>query len=243
MRKLLSLVLLMSAGMAVNAQSFDVKVSKATQQYREYRIQATEPTYGLKKVMALVKKIKPDSDDNRRMKDKDYNSLSLEEKFTYCMIHGEDNFQNCDAMPPFVDEEKKIFGYLPGSFGEEANWSDRQRSFLKKNRSKVVKLIRETINTKKRVGINIKNTILELDAFELIPDLITIYKAKRYDQDILTMLMFMMKEGKFEPFMKSQSYEKLYGEQSNYRGYIEANKANQDLVCDRALAFYKSRKK
>lgn len=235
-----SLIFLACVGSAF-AQEETSNPSKATLKYREYRQSSTTPTYGLAKVKALIKKIKPDSDDNRHLNQKDYDKLTVEERFTYTMLHGEDATQNCDAMPLFKDEEKKIFVYIPGSFGDEQTWSERQRAFLKNNRTKVISLLRSTMSAKEHAGVNIKAAILELDAVELIPDLAKLYNAKHYDQDILTVLMLLMREGKFEPFLKSQSYEKLYGENSNYRGYIAANKDNQKLVIDRAMAYYKVR--
>ena len=215
--------------------------SKSTLKYREFRQESTTPTFGLAKVKKLVKTIKPDSDDNRHLNQKAYDSLTVEEKFTYTMIHGEDATQNCDVMPVFKDEEKKIFGYIPGNFHDETTWSDRQRKYLKDNRETVIKLIRRTILDDKRVGVNLKSAILEIDGVELIPDLAKVYNAKHYDHDILTVMMLLMKEGKFEPFAKSQSFEKLYGEHSNYRGYIMANTDNQKLVIDRAMAYFKQR--
>lgn len=243
MRKLLSLCFLFSIATSGFAQEEIVHPSKASLRYREYRYEMTEPSYGLAKVKAMIKKLKPDSDDAKKLTQKAYDSLSFEEKFTYTMIHGEDADQNCDAMPGIKDEEKKIFGYIPGNFGDEAMWSDRQRDFLKKNRTKVIGLLRKTIKSKQRIGVNLKHAIQEINAFELIPDMIAVYKVKRYDQDILTLFMEMMKEDNFGPFVKSQSYEKLYGEHSNYRGYIEANSANQKLVMERAMAYYNSKVK
>jgi len=243
MRKVLSILLLLSVASLGLGQEEIVQPSQASLKYREYRYKASEPTFGLAKVKGLIKKIKRDSEDNLRLEKKLYNGLSTEEKFTYAMLHGEDFSQNCDVMPGIKDEEKKIFGYIPGNFGDEAMWSDRQREFLKKNRTKVIDLLRRTIKTRQRVGVNLKHTIVEINAYELIPDVIAVYNIKKVDHDILTVLMQMMKEGNYEPFIKSQSHEKLYGENSNYRGYIDASTANQKLVIERAMAFYKLKKK
>src|SRR5207237_9801666 len=132
-------------------------------------------------------KIKPDSDDNHRLSPAIFNSLSLEEKFTYTMIHSEDELQNCDVMPAIVGEEHKIFAHEPDAgVDDDAGWSDRQRSFLHKNRSKVVELIRATMRAHHRVGVNLKNTIVELGAYELIPDMVAIFNAQHKDLDILS---------------------------------------------------------
>jgi hypothetical protein len=211
------------------------------QSYHEYRLAATEPTYGLAKVKRLASKIKIDSEDNHRMSDEQYNSLSFKEKFTYTMVHGEDMSQNCDAMPTIVGEDKKIFPFPPGAFNDEARWSERQTKFLHNNRKQVIGLIRSTIRQKQRVGVNLKQAIVEINAYELIPDLISIYSRSRKDHDILTVLMLLMKEGKYKPFLASSTFTKFYGENANYQAYSEANRANQKLVISRAMGFYRQK--
>lgn len=219
------------------------KPSPASQKYHEYRLEAIEPKYGLAKIKGIVKRLKEDEDMNRRMKAADYNSLSVAEKFTYVMIHGEDFSQNCSDMPPIVDEQKKIFAYAPGIFDDQAAWSDRQRQFLKSNRTAVIKLIRETMTAKHRVGVNLKSTILEINAVELIPDLARIYNRDKKDHDILTIMCNLMKENKFKPFLASPTGKKLYGDENDYQANLDATSANRKLVLDRALAFHKSWKK
>ena len=226
---------------AVSAQ--DVKpedLSPATKRYRAYRLQPTEPPFGLSKVKALVARIKPDKEDNRRLSAAAFDRLTAPERFTYCMVHGEDASQNCDAMPWIVDEEHKVFARSPGFFGEEI-WSDRQLAFLRSHRSDVVRLLRRTIRARRRVGSNLKDTVEYLHANELIPDLIWAYDLDHKDHDILTTLMVLMGDGKFKPFLESLTYKKLYGENASSQSYIVANEANQKLMAERAMAFYRSR--
>ncbi len=78
--------------------------------------------------------------------------LSFREKFTYHMIHAESYSQNCDAMPPIQNEQKKIFAYLPDAF-DEYDWSDRQTAFLQKNRDSIIALITESMTRSKRIGV------------------------------------------------------------------------------------------
>ncbi|MBS1724530.1 MAG: hypothetical protein JSS66_16430 [Armatimonadetes bacterium] len=224
------------------AQEEFPKASQKSQAYRRFREQSTEPSYGLSKVKALVRKLKPNEEDDRILPVKTYNALSVEERFTYTMIHAEQFSQNCSVMPPLVDEEKKIFAYPVGAFGDEGVWSDRQLAFLKNNRTKVVALLRNTIQKKGRVGVNLKLAIVTTNAIELIPDLERIYTKDRKDQDILTVLMLLMKEGKYGPFLNSASYKKLYGEDANWQAYLDASVANQKLILARASDFYKNEK-
>lgn len=244
MRKLWFLCVIAAAATSALAQEdFGPPANAATLKYDQYRHMATEPSYGLKKVKSLIAKIKRNSDDNLPLDDKLYQSLTFEEKFTYTMLHAEEFSQNCSAMPVFAESEKKIFAFPAAPFGDEAVWSPRQRDWLKKNRTKVIGLLRTTITQKQRIGVNLKTAILELNAVELIPDMVKIYNRDHKDQDILTVLMILMKENKYEPFMKSLSYKKLYADEaSSYKSFLMANPANQKLTADRAMSFYKLRK-
>jgi hypothetical protein len=244
MNKLLSLcTLAFLASFALAQDDPVIPASAASRKYAAYRGQSTDPLYAVKKVKALIAKIKSDQEDNRYLPEKTYKSLTVQEKFSYCMLHGEDFSQNCSAMPEILDEQKKIFPYFPGPFGDEAIWSDRQRAFLDNNRTKVVKMLRETIAARQRVGINLKQAIVYVKANELIPDLISVYKRDRKDHDLLTVMMLLMQEGKYRPFMDSPTYKKLYADDANYQSNIAFNAANEKLIIDRANAFYKSRTK
>jgi hypothetical protein len=195
----------------------------------------------LQKILNLINKLKRDDEGNRALSENAYASLSLREKFTYNMIHLESSDQNCDGMPEIQDEQKKIFGYLTDDDyeGEEVfTWSDRQRNFFADNRDSVIKLMSESIQRTKRIGVNYKEVIIEIHANEMIPLLISTYKISKKDRDILTVLMSLMRDGKYEPFLSSTSYKKLYGDESNYQSYISYNPANEDLIIKRATDFY-----
>lgn len=222
-------------------------ISPATRKYREYRMMRTEPPFGLAKVKALIAKIKPAKgadEDSRVLATTAWSRLSTPEKFTYCMLHGEVSSQNCDGMPWVVDEEQKIFAHPPDfSGGGEENWSDRQTAFLAKNRREVVRLLRTTIREKGRVGFNLKAAIVQIDAYELIPDLVTAFDRDHKDQDILSVFALLMKDGKYKPFLQSVTYRKFYGPDANYQAYIVGNEENQKLMISRAMGFYHSRVK
>lgn len=243
MKKCLLLCLVTAFASLSFAQEMDgPKPSPASEKYAVYRHQDSTPTYGLAKIQAMVKKLKEDEDMNRRMADKDYKALSVQEKFTYIMIHGEDFSQNCDMMPAIIDEHKKIFSFFPGAFDDTAMWSDRQREFLKTNRAQVTKLIKATIVSKNRVGNNLKNAIGEMNAVELIPTLVTVYNRDKKDHDILTLLMILMKDGKYAPFLKSSQYKGLYGDENNYRSFLMATPETQRSVLKMATAYYHTKK-
>ncbi len=211
--------------------------SKSSRAYGEYRNKVTVPPYGLAKVKALIEKIPYGEDDSSPMGNKDYMSLSFREKFTYHMIHAEISAQNCDVRPPIQDEDKKIFGQMADGFGESV-WSDRQVKFMISNRDSVMALIKESTDRSKRMGANYKSAIVEINGREMIPYIIEVYNRDKKDRDLLTLLMLLMKNNEYKPFMTSQSFRKLYGEDANYQSYIDYNTANEDLIIKRATDYY-----
>jgi hypothetical protein len=219
--------------------------SKESEAYHEARMKLTNPPYGLAKVQSLISDIKnSDEDDSRALGSKIYMGLALREKFTYNMIHGESYSQNCDAMPLMQDEHKKIFSYLPDAFGEY-NWSIRQKDFFTEHKDSVLVLMKESIIRTNKVGLNYKEAIIEINAVKMIPVLVDVYKKNtaRRDLDILTIFMLLMKENKYEPFLKSASFTKLYGDENSYESYLNYNKANEDLIIERVMGFYNGYKK
>ncbi|SIO12906.1 hypothetical protein [Chitinophaga niabensis] len=212
--------------------------------YHEYRSKMSVPPYELAKIKKLVaglKTVYEESDEGHQtMPEKIYNALSLREKFTYNMIHAEDFSQNCDIFFA-LDEHKKIFGHLLDIFGD-SNWSERQYKFFKENRDSVMALIKESVLRSKRMGVNYKYAIVEMNGWEMVPFLISTYNTDRKDHDILTVLMLLMEQNKYPVFVASASYAKLYGKDAAYDGYLDLNKANEDLIMQRADNFYKSKK-
>lgn len=221
--------------------------SKEAMAYREFRQKTTVPPYGLEKIKRLIPDIKDTPGDNddegiRALPDAVFQSLSLREKFTYTMIHPEMYAQNCDINMIHPNEHKEIFGYLV-SEGDEETWSSRQLDFLRSNRDSVMALIRESANRSRRMGVNYKNALVEIDAWEMIPYLVDFYASiNKKDKDLLTVLMLLMKRGKFTPFMRSPSYKKLYGAEGNHERALDYNNANEALIITRARTYYKERK-
>jgi len=245
MKKTMLLLLLTTLAYgSVRAQDDDdhKEASKESQAYHTFRMELTEPPFSLQKIKALCAKIKAvdtDGDEGTAILDpKKYMALSFREKFTYHMVHPESYSQNCDAMPPIQDEQKKIFGQLPDAFGEE-NWSDRQEKFFVSNRDSVIALMHYCITKDKRVGLNFKHCIVDINAKEMIPFLISMYNEQKKDHDILTVLMLLMKNNQYQPFMVSASNKKLYADpDTSYKSYLNFNVDNEALIIKRALDFY-----
>lgn len=225
----------------------DKPVRSQIDAYRAFRSQISTPPYGLSKIKALIKGIHPESDEDNsdmgisRLTQKDFEALSLREQFTYTMIHPEMYAQNCAIFVPQTKEDQKIFGYLI-SWTNEETWSDRQLKFLEKNRDSVMAIIKESVTRSKRMGVNYKEALVEINAWEMIPFLIQYYEVNKKDNDILTTLMLLMKKGRHADFIQSKSYKSLYGVAGNYESSMAFNKANEMLTLQRAQAYYHSQK-
>ncbi|SEW53854.1 hypothetical protein [Chitinophaga arvensicola] len=240
MKKIVAVLVLVAAYSVCFAQDDYtwVEPSKESQAYHEYRMKISRPPDGLQKVLGMISKIQDNENEALALSQKEYMSLSLREKLTYHLIHAETYSQNCDARPPVPDEHMKIFGQLPDAFGDYS-WSQRQGNFMIANRDTVIALVSASIIRSSRVGLNYKKAIIDINAREMIPLLIKTYNKDHKDHDILTLLMILMKNNEFEPFMTSTSYKKLYAnEETSYEAYLNFNSANEALIIERATNFY-----
>lgn len=240
MKKIVAVLLFVAAHSVCFAQEDDKweTPSKESEAYHEYRVKISRPPDGLEKIMGIIAQMKSDDNDNLIMPQKQYLGLSLREKLTYHLLHAESYSQNCDARPPFMDEQKKIFAQLPDAFNEYA-WSQRQQNFLQANRDTVMALIGASIQRSGRVGLNYKKAIIEINGREMIPLLISTYNKDHKDHDILTLLMILMKNNEYAPFLTSSSYKKLYAnEETSYDAWLNLNAANEALIMERATNFY-----
>jgi hypothetical protein len=202
----------------------------------------TVPPYGLEKIKTLVAKIpyiEGDGDGGiEALTEKTYAALSVKEKFTYNLVHPESYTQICDPLPAHPDAANRIYGTLPDTYGEFM-WSERQVNFFKNNRAAVVQLIKE----QRTIKSNLKEAIVEMNATELIPYLIDFYNKDKKDHFILTLLLQLMKKNNYPEFVNSSGYKKLYREPKSEEEYMTAfyltyNKANEDLIIQRATNFY-----
>lgn len=211
--------------------------SKESRAYHKYRLFISHPRFGSKKVLSLLETKLTEEDESSKLNQSDYMNLSPREKFTYHVMHAESYSQNCDAIPPIADEHKKIFGQLPDAFGEYS-WSERQSQFLRSNRDSVIQWIKECVTVEKRLGVNLKHAIIECNARELIPFLVSTYNIDKKDHDILTVFMLLMKNNEYKEFITSLSYKKLYAGENSYYAFLNFNVQNEELIIKRATDFY-----
>jgi hypothetical protein len=202
----------------------------------------TVPPYGLDKIKKLVEKIpyiEGEGDGGvEALTEKTYAALSVKEKFTYNMVHPETYSQICDPLPAHPDEANRIYATVPDTYGEY-DWSERQVNFFKNNRAELAQLIKE----QRTIKSNLKEAIVEMNATELIPYLINLYNKDKKDHYILTVLLQLMKNNNYPEFVNSTGYKKLYREPKTEEDYMTAfylvyNKANEDLIIQRATNFY-----
>lgn len=211
------------------AQDEFPKPSKESEAYHNFRVALTEPSYGLAKVKRLISAAKPNGEDDRTIPTRAWDALSVAEKFTFSCLHAETFSQNCDAMPPVMDEHKKIFGWPESPF-VESSWSERQVKFFANNRAACLRLLEDTVRSKKRMGCNLKLVAYQIHAKELFPFFISTYQKDRKDRDILSLMMVMMNEDNFVPFQDWEAYPKLYGTNAYYGSYIQFVPANESAI-------------
>jgi hypothetical protein len=223
----------------------------AAQNARFYRpchhMAQTTPPFGLAKVQRDIDELQ--RRDILVLDSRTYGNLTIAERFTYVMLHAELCLHNSTGELPKSEEAvdsdhsdapPELVGAISTGFGvEDERWSQRQRSFLHSHRAECIVLLRKTIQTKREAGTNLLNGIVEIDAFELIPDILAVFRRNQ-DLDILEACLLLMKDGKYPPFLKSTTYRKLFGggRDENVPDWIVANQANIDLTVKRAMDFY-----
>jgi hypothetical protein len=203
------------------------------------------PPFGLDKVMATIRQLKSVDDTDRdgftiALSDSALDSLSFEEEFTYNMIHAESYSQMCDPLPEHPDEKDRIYSFTVNYFGEY-DWSHRQNMFFQENRVGVERLMKAVIDQQCKVGMNFLDVIVSNNSVDMIPYLIDVYRKDNSNHYILSTLMLLMKENKYPEFLQSISYKKLYDQGAiRFDAYLNYNKANEDLIIQRATNFYNS---
>jgi hypothetical protein len=248
--KILFIILFMF--MIYNAQKIDNNTWGDTSNtnnssYVEDRLKNTIPSYNLSKIEILIAKSM--SLNNLETKDtdkidfylseKDFNKLTIKEKFTYTMAYPE--IKSSNGIPDSINiyKENKIFGMLP-STANYPKWSIRQKKFLNQYRKNIQEFIQESSSKNQHMGLNLKNALLEINAVESIPFLINFYKSTdKNDKDLLTVLMLLVKKGKYYPFVRSNVYRQLYNDNVNFwESYIDYSDINEEYILKTAHNFY-----
>lgn len=197
-----------------------------------------------------------DSDYSYYLTDNEFKNLSSYESFVYCLLFPEMFNQNCDPIEEIDEEnywdhnaqskaikpELRVYGYI--STYDDFSLSDRQVEKLKRNRSQIIQYIKQNVEGKTKIPCNYKNIIIQTNAIESIPWLISFFNnnSHKRDKEILTVLCSIMYQNNYKPFMESKTCAKLYLGLKR-TDYIEFNSANIKLTFERAMAFYNSKYK
>jgi hypothetical protein len=214
--------------------------------------QRTQPSFGLRKINALIdsaralklREMHSGQRDKQAMifvptllSEEVYNTLSLREKFTYNMINPESYWQNCSIT--FSSwSANQIPARLP-IVSDLFTWSERQSHFFAAHRDSVMKFIKIDGQSNHRLGLNDKNVIVMLNAGEMIPFLQKCYRNTR-DCQILTVLMLLMDNNHYPPFVQSDLCKKLYvGNRFQISQHaLDRNKDNEAYLLGLATNFY-----
>lgn len=226
---------------------YDIVPQKEDLKYYNNREKLSYPPFGLRKIRKLIKaemrKIPRDypvDDFNVGITDSKFEKLSLEEKFAYCLIHPEIYSQNCAESIYFFEPQNKIFGELTSSYPLQG-WSDRQITFFETYKKDNLVLFEKTLNNTGHFGMNLKVFLLEIDAWEEIPFLIDYYSSHPNDNDVLTILLGLMKNNDYANLLNSGFYKKLFDNDDYLERWIFASQANKDMILALANDYYQSK--
>lgn len=212
---------------------------------QEERLKNSIPSYNLSKIEKLISKlssmngIELNEYNDRYLSEKDFDKLTIKEKFTYTMVYPEIKSSSEDMDSLAIYEENKIFGKLPTSVNDP-RWSARQKKFLKQYRKNIQEFIRETSLKNQFMGLNFKKALLEINAIESIPFLVDFYNSTdKNDKDLLTVLMLLVKKGKYYPFVRSNVYRQLYNDDVNSQvSCIDYSDINEEYILKTAHNYY-----
>jgi hypothetical protein len=211
----------------------------------------TIPSYGNDKVKAMIKQIKSGysqalDTETSILSTENYNSLTVKEKFTYTMMHGEIVTSEIIIHEGYESLGRgKISKDLNFTFPKQFIWSKRQIKFMQENREKCLELIQEILAENKFIGDNIKAAIILLNAHETIPSLIDHLKNKPVDNNITTTLIQLMYNNKFSPLFETTTYKALALEENSeviFPSILSTMEYQQEII-NTAQKYYQSKQK
>lgn len=246
MRRMLffSIALLASLSPAQNPRPSQKDIDAALA-YHAYRQRTTEPPFNLAKVKALVASgqtahltSSPRADIGKTLPEAKFNKLSLEEQFTYNMLYPETWSQNCIGRGAEIHEANRIYRRAPVEFDAAYFWSEKQIKWFRSHRREVVGFLRRTIAARHDAGSNVKQAIVQIQGYELIPELIDLFRNNRKDKDLLSTMVTLMDNGKYKPFQTSDIGIKMVSPKAHAREPLAATKTNEDFILSQAKAYY-----
>ncbi len=208
----------------------------------------TIPPFEREKITTLIKQIKSDYNpvldtETSELSTENYTTLTVEEKFTYTMMHGE-----IVTSEPIINENNESLGRgkisktINFTFPKQFIWSKRQLNFMQENREKCLSLIQEILSQNKYIGDNIKAAIIYLNAYETIPSLIDHLKNKPLDNSIITTLIQLMDKNKFPQLLSTNAYQALTLQEKStplFRSILSTKEYQLEII-NAAQQYYQS---
>jgi hypothetical protein len=167
-------------------------------------------------------------------------SLDICSRIGYAVHYPETFYQTCRA--PEEDEVNTIYGVHPASI-DDLEISQQQVQAIAKDREGAIECIHACMHNSGPIHHNLKQVILELDAYELIPDVRHAYRnGNSEDPHLLTLLVELMRKGKYVPFTTSVQGMQLEAVGTlRYRPNIPATEANINAILTLATAYHQWR--
>lgn len=209
-----------------------------------------EPCFASEKLNKLLNALNGEHFFNRsKISEADFNSLNATEHFIHSFYYPEAYYQVCAVVEYKINDYQTIEPFLERS-NRGVGTSQRQREILETHRDSTLLLMDQCIRQSELVSGKIKEFIVNMEAFELIPTLITTLENQTEVKDnyILTTFCLLMKD-EYEPFIQSDIFPRLYPTDSTGRYFhrpdeqekIRFNKRNHDLIVGFALGFYQQK--
>jgi hypothetical protein len=180
-----------------------------------------------------------------------FRNMTLHERFIYNIIRPRRYTQNCTLHVAYlangtatsVKPAKRLYAQLPVP-GSEYTWGDEQLSFFRDNRDSTLAWIREDIQRTRLVGLNYKTVLVEVNAVELIPDLLAIHDRqmvlRHEDDDIYTVIMQLMEKARYGPWLQTDLRKKLYGEDAVFWASVLCTPGLDLMIHRLGMGFYKT---
>jgi hypothetical protein len=167
-------------------------------------------------------------------------SLPFKDQFVFAVNHPESYYQSCSfiLISSITKANKEIHSNFPSAM-EGTVISERQLNLLIEKRDSSIIYINECFLTQNYIGNPIKKMILNLNGVECIPNIIRLVQTPDcFDTYNLTLLMKLMLNNKYEPFLQSELYKAFYSEDKMWNTNFGLTKKNANLIIELSTGFY-----
>lgn len=180
------------------------------------------------------------------MPDKDFDTLTIEEKLIYAMAYPEAYAQICSSYPSHDRSPGSKYQWVPTSFfqGEGVVTSQRQIEALQQHRDSVVQMLDSAISQERFDRVRMLTLVVYLTAIECIPTVVALIKEKEGNSDYaITCLMLLMREKNYTAFVSTDIYRKTYERENLYERSVYLKTEEIKLIKQLAMRFYREEMK